>query len=61
MLGGIFQTDKHHATTRTPLLGELPVVGRLFRRTLQRDDKRELFVFITPEVAQDPAQGSAGG
>ena len=61
VLGGIFQTDKHHATTRTPLLGELPVVGRLFRRTLQRDDKRELFVFITPEVAQDPAQGSAGG
>ena len=61
VLGGIFQTDKHHATTRTPLLGELPVVGRLFRRTLQRDDKRELFVFITPQVAQDPSQHGTDG
>lgn len=54
VLGGIFQTDRHHATTRTPLFGGLPLVGRLFRRTLQRDDKQELFVFITPEVVADP-------
>ncbi len=55
VLGGIFQTDKHQATTRTPLLGGLPLIGRLFRRTLQRDDKQELFVFITPEVVRPPA------
>lgn len=54
VLGGIFQTDKHHATTRTPLLGGLPIIGRLFRRTLQRDDKQELFVFLTPEVVRAP-------
>ena len=54
VLGGIFQTDKHQATTRTPLLGGLPVIGRLFRRTLQRDDKQELFVFITPKVVRPP-------
>ena len=53
VLGGVFQTDKHQATTRTPLLGGLPLIGRLFRRTLQRDDKQELFVFITPEVAPE--------
>ena len=39
VLGGIFQTDRHHATVRTPLFGDLPVVGRLFRRTLERDDQ----------------------
>ena len=55
VLGGIFQTDKHHATTRTPLLGGLPIIGRLFRRTLQRDDKQELFVFLTPEVVRATA------
>lgn len=57
VLGGIFQTDRHHATVRTPLFGELPVVGRLFRRTLERDDKQELFIFITPSIVRD-ASGS---
>ena len=57
VLGGIFQTDRHHATVHTPLFGDLPVVGRLFRRTLERDDKQELFVFITPSIIRD-ASGS---
>ena len=59
VLGGIFQTDRHQATVRTPLLGDLPVVGRLFRRTLERDDKQELFVFITPSIVQEPTGGQA--
>ena len=52
VLGGIFQTDRHRSATRTPLLGDLPVVGRLFRRTLERDDKLELFMFITPRSVE---------
>ncbi len=59
VLGGIFQTDRHQATVRTPLLGDLPGVGRLFRRTLERDDKQELFVFITPSIVQEPTGGQA--
>ena len=59
VLGGIFQTDRHQATVRTPLLGDLPVVGRLFRHTLERDDKQELFVFITPSIVQEPTGGQA--
>ena len=59
VLGGIFQTDRHQATVRTPLLGDLPVLGRLFRRTLERDDKQELFVFITPSIIQEPTGGQA--
>ena len=51
VLGGIFQTDRYRAATRTPLLGDLPFAGRLFRRTLERDDKQELFIFITPRSA----------
>ena len=53
VLGGIFQTDRHHATVRTPLFGDLPVVGRLFRHTLERDDQQELFVFITPSIIRE--------
>lgn len=59
VLGGIFQTDRHHATVRTPLFGDLPLVGRLFRRTLERDDKQELFVFITPSIVRDPTGSQA--
>ena len=51
VLGGIFQTDRYRTATRTPVLGDVPLVGRLFRRTLERDDKQELFIFITPRSA----------
>ena len=53
VLGGIFQTDKNFSTTKTPFLGDLPYVGRLFKRTIQRDDKQELLIFITPRIITD--------
>ena len=40
--------------TRTPLLGDLPLLGRAFRRTTKRDDKQELFIFITPAIVEEP-------
>jgi len=57
VLGGIFQTDRNTTVTKTPFLGDLPYVGRLFRRTLERDDKQELLIFITPRVIQDAVTG----
>lgn len=53
VLGGIFQTDKNISTTKTPFLGDLPYVGRLFKRTVERDDKQELLIFITPRIIAD--------
>lgn len=53
VLGGIFTTDKNISTTKTPFLGDLPYVGRLFRNTLERDDKQELLIFITPRIIAD--------
>jgi type IV pilus assembly protein PilQ len=53
VLGGIFTTDKNIATTKTPFIGDLPYVGRLFRRTEERDDKSELLIFITPRIIQE--------
>ena len=58
VLGGIFQTDRNFATEKTPLLGNLPLLGRLFRRTFERDDKQELLIFITPRIL---APGAASG
>ena len=58
VLGGIFQTDRHQTSTRTPVLGDLPWVGRLFQRRLERDDKQELYVFITPSVIAEASAPS---
>jgi len=40
-------------TEKTPFLGDLPYVGRLFRKTLDKTDKQELLIFITPRIIQD--------
>lgn len=53
VLGGVFTTDRNFSTTKTPFLGDLPYVGRAFRRTVERDDKQELLIFITPRIIQD--------
>jgi type IV pilus assembly protein PilQ len=53
VLGGIFTTDRNFSTTKTPFLGDLPYIGRAFRRTVERDDKQELLIFITPRIIQD--------
>ncbi len=50
VLGGIFQTIRNVSTEKTPLLGDVPQLGRLFRRQSERDDEQELLVFITPSI-----------
>ena len=55
VLGGILQTDYNQSTTRTPLMSSLPLVGRLFRHRIVRDDQQELLVFVTPVIVQAPA------
>ena len=36
-----------------PFLGDLPYVGALFRQTVERDDRQELLIFITPRILAD--------
>lgn len=50
VLGGIFQTNKVKGVSKVPLLGDVPLVGRLFRRNTDSDTKRELIIFITPRI-----------
>ena len=62
VLGGMFRTNRNLEIARTPLLGDVPVLGRLFRRTLKRNDKQELLIFITPRiVGTGVATAVAGG
>lgn len=53
VLGGIFQQEKINSVTKTPFLGDLPWIGTLFRKTVKRDNKQELLIFITPRLMND--------
>lgn len=50
VLGGIFQHSVTDAVDKVPLLGDLPVLGALFKRTYQQMGKSELLIFVTPKV-----------
>lgn len=53
VLGGIYQEEDIDDVTRTPLFGELPVVGWLFRTTTKQNNKSELLIFITPKIVKE--------
>lgn len=50
VLGGIFQHSVTDAVEKVPMLGDLPLLGALFRRTYQQMGKSELLIFVTPKV-----------
>lgn len=50
VLGGIFQSQVATQTTKTPFLGDIPYLGRLFKRTEKIDERSELLIFITPKI-----------
>ncbi len=50
VLGGIFQTNSIEGVTKVPFLGDLPYVGRMFRKDVRSENKRELLIFITPKI-----------
>lgn len=50
VLGGIFQQISTDDVSKVPLFGDLPVVGNLFSKTGQVEEKRELLIFVTPKI-----------
>ena len=53
VLGGIFEQTTRTTVEKVPLLGDIPVVGNLFKRTNRQDDKTELLIFVTPKIVKD--------
>lgn len=53
VLGGVYETVDVETTTKVPFFGDLPYIGRLFRRTSVEKDKSELLIFITPRILAD--------
>ena len=50
VLGGVFREESTTSETKTPILGDLPYVGQLFKRTSNASRRTELLIFITPKI-----------
>ena len=53
VLGGILSTTQREDDTKVPYLGDIPVLGHLFKSTIHKDDKDELMIFITPKIVRE--------
>ncbi|MCK5002524.1 MAG: type IV pilus secretin PilQ [Gammaproteobacteria bacterium] len=53
VLGGIYEQITRNEVDKIPLLGDLPLIGFLFRHTLESDSKAELLIFVTPKILKD--------
>jgi type IV pilus assembly protein PilQ len=52
VLGGIYETVKSKQVSRVPFFSDLPIIGALFRSTIDIDDRSELLIFVTPKILQ---------
>lgn len=55
VLGGVFSNTQSKGVEKVPFLGDLPYLGRLFRRDIVTDNKSELLVFLTPRIMNNQA------
>lgn len=53
VLGGILESEKIDSTKKVPFLGDIPVLGHLFKTTSKSDDKNEVLVFVTPKILHE--------
>jgi type IV pilus assembly protein PilQ len=53
VLGGILETTQREDDTKVPYLGDIPVLGHLFKSTSHKDNKDELMIFITPKMVRE--------
>jgi general secretion pathway protein D len=55
VIGGLMEDRKTDTINKIPILGDIPGLGMLFRRTQTTKTKTELLIFLTPHVAQEPS------
>jgi type IV pilus assembly protein PilQ len=53
VLGGILETTQREDDTKVPYLGDIPILGHLFKNTNHQDNKDELMIFITPKIVHE--------
>ena len=53
VLGGVFKNSKSNGVDKVPFLGDLPYIGRAFRKDVRNNSKEELLIFVTPKLIND--------
>lgn len=53
VLGGVYEREKVFQREQVPWLGDLPVVGNLFKTTQRSDNNEELLIFVTPKILKN--------
>jgi type IV pilus assembly protein PilQ len=53
VLGGILETEERRDETKVPYIGDVPVLGRLFKSTRRTNNKDELLIFVTPKILHE--------
>jgi len=59
VIGGLMHRSKSSSVSKVPLLGDIPWLGNLFKRTTTSNDREELLIFLTPYVIKAPSQIAA--
>jgi general secretion pathway protein D len=59
VIGGLIQNQKSSSESKIPLLGDIPVLGNLFKFSNHSNEKTELLIFLTPHIVQMPSQLAA--
>lgn len=53
VLGGVYEVSKTDTANKVPMLGDIPLLGNLFRKKGRNDTKAELLIFVTPRILND--------
>ncbi len=53
VIGGVYTQSETNSTSKVPLLGDIPIIGWLFKDNTKTDNKRELLIFITPRILSE--------
>jgi general secretion pathway protein D len=56
VIGGLMENDQSSNESKIPILGDIPVLGNLFKYKSKSDAKQELLIFVTPHIVQAPTQ-----
>jgi len=59
IIGGLMESKKAQIDTKIPVLGDIPLLGNLFKRKQKSDTKTELLIFLTPHIVQNPTELAA--
>ena len=56
IIGGLMENTKTDTTQKVPILGDIPILGYAFKRTIKKDVKKELIIVLTPHIVRTATQ-----